>query len=74
MSTPERWLIEPDSRGEFVQDLHVLYILARYRSRNPSTPFTLRTTTDGTTRRVTVEVDEQAFRGLYSAFAEAFKW
>lgn len=74
MSTPERWLIEPDSRGDFVQDLHVLYILARYRSRNPSTPFRLKTTTDGSTRRVTVEVDEQAFRGLYAAFAEAFKW
>ena len=60
--THERWLIEPDSRGDFVQDLHVLYILARYRSRNPATPFTLKTTTDGTTCRVTVDVDEQAFR------------
>jgi hypothetical protein len=74
MTTPERWLIEPDSRGDFVQDLHVLYILARYRTRNPASPFTLKTTTDGATRRVTVDVDEQAFRGLYAAFAEAFKW
>ena len=45
-----------------------------YRSRNPSTPFTLKTTTDGTKRRVTVDVDEQAFRCLYAAFAEAFRW
>jgi hypothetical protein len=40
----------------------------------PSTPFTLRTITGGTTRRVTVDVDEQAFRCLYAAFAEAFGW
>ena len=72
--TPERWLIESDSRGDFGQELHVLYILARYRSRNPSTPFMLKTTTDGATCRVTVDVDDQAFRCLYSAFAEAFRW